>query len=134
MENNIFEVFYQDIAGPVQQNLMPGADISTHLFAQWEEHQALARLIFANGLESLLIGRFRGYIARVMGLYIRHHGIRVIDSERQAYMTDYLAGAFWMVLQRWVRTGFRYSAAQLAELFTQLTEPGFTQAMFPRDG
>ena len=127
--DSMFEVFYQNIEEPLRGDIHPGMGISNHLFAQWSRNRDFARLMFQPGLEALLIRRFRSYITRVMGFYIREHGIPVTDPERLAYMTDYLAGASWMVLQRWVESNFTYPESDLAGLFTQLTQPGFLDAL-----
>jgi len=128
--DTMFDAFYQAIEGPIQEGTpAPGIGISTHLFAQWSNNREFASLVFQAGLESLLIRRFRSYITRVMGLYIREHGIPVTDPERLGYMTDYLAGASWMVLQRWVASDFSYAESELAGLFAQLTQPGFLDAL-----
>lgn len=123
--DEMFEHFYNDIADQIRSSPYPGGDISRQLFAQWKEQQDFTRLVFRARAEDLLIRRFRSYISRVMGLYIREHGVVVQDAERMGFMIDYLAGAFWMVLERWAEGDFRYPEHELADLFAQLTRPGF---------
>ncbi|MDK2777080.1 MAG: TetR/AcrR family transcriptional regulator [Pseudomonadota bacterium] len=123
--DHMFDAFYQTIASPLTASPDPGDDISRYLFAQWSGQREFARLICANELESLLTGRFRAYVTRVLGLYVRSHAIAVTDSEKLGFMADYLAGAFWMVLKRWVAGGFAYDEQILAALFSRLTRPGF---------
>lgn len=127
--DGMFAVFYEEIADLIREAPVPGEDISRHLFAQWQRHRAFAERVFQAGSESLLINRFRSYIARVLGLYVREHGIAVTDTEQLGFMIDYLAGASWMVLARWVKDGFAYPQDGLAQLFSQLTRPGFLQVL-----
>lgn len=130
--DEMFERFYNDIADQIRSNPQPGGDVSRQLFAQWKAQQDFTRLVFRARAEDLLIRRFRSYIARVMGLYIREHGVVVQDAERMGFMVDYLAGAFWMVLERWVEGDFCYPERELANLFSQLTRPGFLAALAGR--
>ena len=127
--DHMFDAFYNDIAHVISTSPAPGLDISQPLFAQWQRHREFAQLMFRARVDDLLIRRFRSYIARVLGLYVRQHAIEVRDAERMGFMIDYLAGAFWMVLERWVSGNFRYPEDALANLFTQLTRPGFLDAL-----
>ncbi|PHS63678.1 MAG: hypothetical protein COB09_10560 [Thalassobium sp.] len=130
--DSVFAEFYDDIADMVGASPELDSDISQRLFEQWNRHRDFSRLIFSAGLESLLIKRFQNYIARVLGLYVRQHGIPVSDAEQLGFMIDYLAGASWMMLDRWVRNDFRYPAEKLASLFSQLSRPGFLDVMLQR--
>ncbi|WP_430460082.1 TetR/AcrR family transcriptional regulator [Thalassolituus sp. LLYu03] len=127
--DDMFDAFYSDIAERIASTVNPDSDISIALFAQWRAQADFARLVFRARVDDLLIRRFRSYIARVMGLYVRSHGLPVKDAERLGFMVDYLAGASWLVLERWVTGDFRYPEAQLAALFSQLTQPGFLDAL-----
>lgn len=130
--DTVFAEFYEDIAGMVGESPELNRDIGQRLFAQWDRHRDFSRLIFNAGLESLLIKRFQNYIARVLGLYVRQHQIVVSDAEQLGFMIDYLAGASWMMLDRWVRNDFRYPADKLADLFSELSRPGFLNVMLQR--
>ena len=122
--DNVFDSFYQEIEGHIIASAEPGDIIAWHLFNQWQQHADFAKLIIAADVEHLVIKSFRNYITRVMGLYIRNHSIPMNDPEALGFMVDYLAGASWMVLQRWIESDFRYPLDKLAKLYSQISRPG----------
>lgn len=122
--NNVFDTFYQEIEGDIIASPEPSDVIAWHLFHQWQQHADFAKLIIAADVEHLVIKSFRNYITRVMGLYIRHHAVPIRDAEAMAFVVDYLAGASWMVLQRWIESDFRYPLEKLAKLYSEISRPG----------
>jgi|TARA_B110000196_G_scaffold316272_1_gene327342 AcrR family transcriptional regulator len=123
--DNVFDSFYQEIESHIIESAEPGDIIAWHLFNQCQQHMDFSKLIVAADVEHLVIKSFRNYITRVMGLYIRNHAIPMSDPEALGFMVDYLAGASWMVLQRWIKSDFRYPLDKLARLYSQISRPGF---------
>ena len=122
--DNVFDSFYQEIEGYIIESPEPGNIIAWHLFNQWQQHADFSKLIITADVEHLVIKHFRNYITRVIGLYIRNHAMPMSDPEALGYTVDYLAGASWMVLQRWIKSDFRYPLDELAKLYTQISRPG----------
>lgn len=122
--DSVFDSFYQDIEGLIIASPDPGDIIAWHLFNQWQQHAEFSKLIIAADVEHLVIKSFRNYITRVMGLYIRNHSMPLNDPEALGFTVDYLAGASWMVLQRWIESDFRYPLDKLAKLYSQISRPG----------
>lgn len=122
--NGVFDDFYEDIEQYIIDSHEPGEIISWNLFNQWQQHAAFAKLIITADVEHLVIKSFRNYITRVMGLYIRNHSMPLNDPEAIAFIVDYLAGASWLVLQRWVASDFRYPLDKLSKLYSELSRPG----------
>ena len=122
--DSIFDSFYQEIEVHIIESSEPGDIIAWHLFNQWQQHADFAKLIIAADVEHLVIKSFRNYITRIMGLYIRNHAITMNDPEALGFVVDYLAGASWMVFQRWVESDFHYPLDKLATLYTQISRPG----------
>lgn len=122
--DNVFDSFYQEIEGHIIASPDPGEIIAWHLFNQWLQHADFAKLIIAADVEHLVIKIFRNYITRIMGLYIRNHSMPLNDPEALGFTVDYLAGASWMVLQRWTESNFRYPLDKLSKLYFQISRPG----------
>lgn len=122
--DSVFDLFYTEIEGYIIDSPDPGDIIAWHLFNQWQQHADFSKLIIAADVEHLVIKSFRNYITRVIGLYIRNHSIPMNDPEALGFTVDYLAGASWMVLQRWIQSDFRYPLDKLAKLYTQISRPG----------
>ena len=122
--DNVFDRFYEEIEGYIIASPDPGDIIAWHLFNQWQQHSDFSKLIIAADVEHLVIKSFRNYITRVMGLYMRNHAMPINDPEALGFTVDYLAGASWMVLQRWIHSDFRYPLDKLAKLYSQISRPG----------
>lgn len=122
--DNVFDSFYQEIERYIIESPDPGDIVAWHLFNQWQQHADFSKLIITADVEHLVIKHFRNYITRVIGFYIRNHSIKMTDSETLGFTVDYLAGASWMVLQRWIRSDFSYPLGELAKLYTQISRPG----------
>jgi AcrR family transcriptional regulator len=122
--DGVFDNFYQEIEAHIIASPEPGDIIAWNLFNQWQQHAEFAKLIIAADVEHLVIKSFRNYITRVMGLYIRNHSMPLNDPEALGFIVDYLAGASWMVLQRWVASDFNYPLEKLAKLYSELSRPG----------
>lgn len=122
--NGVFDDFYEDIEQYIIDSPEPGEIISWNLFNQWQQHAEFAKLIIAADVEHLVIKSFRNYITRVMGLYLRNHSMPLTDPEAIGFIVDYLAGASWLVLQRWVASDFRYPLDKLSKLYSELSRPG----------
>lgn len=122
--NSVFDDFYQDIEPYIIESPEPGEIISWNLFKQWQQHADFAKLIIAADVEHLVVKSFRNYITRVMGLYIRNHSMPLKDPEAIGFIVDYLAGASWLVLQRWVSSDFKYPLDKLSKLYSELSRPG----------
>jgi len=122
--DDVFDNFYQEIEGHIIASPDPDEIIAWHLFNQWQQHAEFAKLMIAADVEHLMIKSFRNYITRVIGLYIRNHSMPLNDPEALGFMVDYLAGASWLVLQRWVASDFKYPLEKLAKLYSELSRPG----------
>lgn len=122
--NGVFDDFYEDIEQYIIDSPEPGEVIAWNLFKQWQQHAEFAKLIIAADVEHLVIKSFRNYITRVMGLYIRNHAMPLNDPEALGFIVDYLAGASWLVLQRWVASDFKYPLDKLSKLYSELSRPG----------
>ena len=122
--DGVFDDFYQDIEQYIIASSEPSDIIAWNLFKQWQQHADFAKLIIAADVEHLVIKSFRNYITRVMGLYIRNHSIPLKDPDALGFIVDYLAGASWLVLQRWVSSNFRYPLEKLSKLYSDLSRPG----------
>lgn len=125
----VFDEFYQDIAGHIQASPDPDPVISRLLFEQWHQHARFARLVLSADIQHLVIKRFQNYISRTIGLYLRSHVKTAHDPEELAYVIDYLAGASWMVLKRWVESDFSYPLEKLSALYSELNRPGLLSVM-----
>lgn len=127
--NAVFEEFYEEIKEYIVELDLPEPRVAWHLFSQWKNHAEFARLVFEVEIEHLVLKSFKSYITRVVGLYIRNHDVEVKDPEALALCVDYLAGASWMMLNRWIQNDFQYPLEKMAALYTELSFPGMMKVI-----
>ena len=127
--DGVFEEFYQDIEGHIVASPEPDPIITWYLFKQWQDHGEVTKTLIEADIEHLVLRSFKNYITRVLGLYIRNHQVRIKDSESLAYCVDYLAGATWMVLQRWIKNDYQYPVEKIAQLYSELSRPGILKVL-----
>lgn len=127
--DEVFNDFYDDIAAHIKASPDPDPVISKLLFEQWRDHARFARLALTADIQHLVIKRFQNYISRTLGLYMRSHLKTPEDPEELAYVVDYLAGASWMVLKRWVESDFGYPLEKLSGLYSELNRPGLLSVL-----
>ena len=127
--NAVFENFYKEIEQHIVASPEPNPIVSWHLFKQWENHAPFAKLIIEADIEHLVIKSFKNYITRVMGLYIRNHSVQMKDPEALGYIVDYLAGASWMMLNRWIQNDFKFALEKIASLYSEITQPGILKVL-----
>ncbi|CAA0110077.1 Uncharacterised protein [BD1-7 clade bacterium] len=127
--NNVFEDFYASIEAHIVASAEPDSVIAWHLFNQWKTHSEFATLIVSADISHLVVACFKNYIARIMGLYIRNHEVTLKDPEALGFIVDYLAGASWMMLTRWIESDFEYSLDKIAKLYSEITRPGILKIL-----
>jgi AcrR family transcriptional regulator len=127
--DEVFDDFYQDIAVHIKASPDPDPVISTLLFEQWKNHARFSKLALAADIQHLVIKRFQNYISRTIGLYVRCHIKTPSDPDELAYVIDYLAGASWMILRRWVDSDFSYPLEKLSSLYSELNRPGLLSVL-----
>ncbi|MCR5793901.1 MAG: TetR family transcriptional regulator [Solobacterium sp.] len=83
-----------------------------YFFAFWQRHRAYASLLEKNGMLYMLVNRFHLYLDRT-GLTFAGG----VPSTELVYLSSYIAGGLWMMLQAWLQRGFRETPQQLAAIF-----------------
>ena len=128
-----FEVMFNDFYAQVDEYLTttPGADpiIGEILFKQWSDNADLARMVVQTEIESLLLGEFKHYVGRVIQRYNSAHKLPIQDSKLLPYVVDFIAGASFMVIMRWIKDDFPIDAQQMGSLYANLVQPGLMQVL-----
>ena len=103
--------------------------IAVLMFQQWKDHGAVAKLLVEEGVEAILLNEFKRYVGDIIDRYIEVHNVRIDSAGRLRYVIDYLAGASFSVIVRWVREDFKEDPVMLAELYSELSRPGLVSVM-----
>ena len=86
-----------------------------YFFTFWKSHRNYALLLEKSGMSYMLMNRFHLYLDRTAINYYDS-----VASSEQIYADSYVAGGLWMILQTWLRGGFRETPEQLADIFERV--------------
>lgn len=104
-------------------------EIAVLMFRQWQQHSSIARLLVSEDVEAILLNEFKTYVGRTIARYLEVHNLNVVSDGRMQYVIDYLAGASFSVIVRWIRADFYESPEELASLYASLSRPGLVQVL-----
>lgn len=126
---SMFLQFYEQIEPHLVSS--PNADpiIAEIMFRQWSDNADVARLLVEPDVESIVLSEFKRYVGRIMEQYIAAHGIQVHEHQHVNYLIDFLTGASFMVIMRWIKEGFPVPAKDMGNLYSDLVRPGLLQVL-----
>ncbi|MFY9178557.1 MAG: TetR/AcrR family transcriptional regulator [Venatoribacter sp.] len=125
----LFTQFYEQVDDYLTKT--PDADpiIGEILFKVWVDNAALARLLTGDDIEALMLNEFKRYVERIILRYVSAHKLPVQNSTLLPYVVDFLAGASFMVIMRWIKDDFPISAEKMGALYANLVQPGLLQVL-----
>lgn len=130
---SFFEIMFLNFYNEVDDYLTstPNADpiIGEIMFRQWSDNADLAKLMIAAEVENLMLGEFKHYVQRVITRYTTAHQLPIQHSPLLPYIVDFIAGATFMVIMRWIKDGFPLDATKMGALYANLVQPGLLQVM-----
>lgn len=121
--DEMFEKFYAEIDAYITQSKDADPVIASIMFHQWYDNAEFARLLMQTDIDSLMLAQFKNYVARVVERFMDAHNI-ANRAGLLPYVVDFLAGASFMVITRWVREGFQETPEVMGELYASLVRPG----------
>ncbi|MDF1764588.1 MAG: TetR/AcrR family transcriptional regulator [Oleibacter sp.] len=104
-------------------------EISILMFRQWQQNADVAQLLVAPDVEAILLNEFKVYVGQTIDRYMELHNLKLSRDGHLQYVIDYLAGASFSLIVRWIRGGFKESPEELAQLYSSLAQPGLIQVM-----
>lgn len=126
---SMFLAFYEQVDAHLVQRADNDPLIAELMFRQWSDNATFARLLVQDDVEALMLSEFRRYVGRIMQRYISAHRLPVADDRLQPYIIDFLAGASFMVIVRWIKDDFPVGAAEMGALYANLVRPGLVQVL-----
>lgn len=126
---SMFLQFYDQVDDYLTGN--PNADpiIAEIMFRQWSDNATFARLLVVDDIEALMLSEFKRYVDRIMRRYIQAHKLPIRDTSLLPYVVDFLAGASFMVIVRWIKDDFPVDAKEMGGLYANLVRPGLLQVL-----
>lgn len=121
--DEMFEKFYSEVDEYITQRKDADPVIASIMFRQWSDNAIFARLLVQDDIENLMLTQFKNYVSRVVERFMDAHSIQN-KAGLLPYVVDYLAGASFMVITRWVREGFVETPEVMGELYASLVRPG----------
>lgn len=121
----MFVQFSEQIDPYLTKSLHADPMIATLMFRQWSDNAYFAKLLA--DIEALMLNEFKRYVARIIERFVTAHGLKISSEGRLGYVIDFLTGASFMVIVRWVRDDFPLPAEEMGTLYADLVRPGLLQ-------
>jgi len=125
---SMFVRFYEQVDDYLTRSTNADPVIAEIMFRQWSDNAAFARLLVEADVEALVLSEFKHYVGRIMARYVSAHNLPV-SSSLMNYVVDFIAGASFMVIVRWIREGFPVGAKEMGQLYASLVRPGLLQVL-----
>lgn len=125
----MFNNFYEQVDDYLTKTPNTDPIIGEIMFRQWSDNAGLAKLMVNAEVETIMLNEFRQYVNRVMERYIQAHKLTIQGSTLLPYVVDFITGATFMVIVRWIKDDFPVDATMMGKLYANLVQPGLIQVM-----
>ncbi|ASP38591.1 hypothetical protein CHH28_07840 [Bacterioplanes sanyensis] len=126
---NMFADFYQQIDPYLTRSLDADPMIATLMFRQWSDNSEFSRVLLQADVEALILTEFSRYVRRIIERFVTVHQLPLKHSGQLDYVIDFLTGASFMVIARWIREDFPITAEEMGELYADLIRPGLLNVL-----
>lgn len=126
---NMFADFYQQIDPYLTRSLDADPMIATLMFRQWSDNSEFSRVLLQADVEALILTEFSRYVRRIIERFVTVHQLPLKCSGQLDYVIDFLTGASFMVIARWIREDFPITAEEMGELYADLIRPGLLNVL-----
>ncbi|MDC0661027.1 TetR/AcrR family transcriptional regulator [Marinobacter sp. SS21] len=127
--DDMFDRFFERIEG--QLNLADSVDepVARLMFATFAAEKTFSRVLTQDSVQSILLGRFQGYLARVVGHVSRQSGGYRLPPNQLTYLIDYWAGGSFLLIKQWIERDFTPGEEEMARLYSKLALSGLRALM-----
>lgn len=120
----MFEGFYHEVESYFTERSDADPVIATIMFKQWSENAEAAKLLVQEDIEPIMLAAFKQYVESIVERFIAAHDLPISNSTMLPYVVDFMAGASYMVITRWIREGMEQSPEELGDIYATLVRPG----------
>lgn len=119
--DEMFEGFFVEIEEALAHADLLDEGAAERMFATFSREKAFSRVLTQDSVQAILQGRFRSYLARIVGRVVRENRDFKLSPAQMAYLIDFWAGGSFLLIKRWVERDFQPSEAEMAQLYAKLT-------------
>ncbi|MDX1456404.1 MAG: TetR/AcrR family transcriptional regulator [Marinobacter sp.] len=119
--DEMFEGFFVEIEEALAHADLLDEGAAERMFATFSREKAFSRVLTQDSVQAILQGRFRSYLARIVGRVVRESSGFKLSPGQMAYLIDFWAGGSFLLIKRWVERDFQPSEAEMAQLYAKLT-------------
>lgn len=125
----MFNNFYEQVDEYLTKTPNTDPIIGEIMFKQWSDNSKVAKLMVNAEVEIIMLNEFRHYVSRVMDRYVQAHKLTIQGSTLLPYVVDFITGATFMVIVRWIKDDFPIDSSMMGKLYANLVQPGLIQVM-----
>lgn len=126
--DGVFEQFAREI-DPLLTGEMISEAVGVQLFAQIRDHVALLGILSQARADLVVVERFQEYVLHIFQRFMEKTRRRPTNPQLLDFVANYLAGATWIMLRRWIENGLLQSAETMGHLYFELIQPGLTNVL-----
>lgn len=120
--DDVFENYFDAIESSLG-NIAQSYDVTNYqLYKHWHDNSEILMKVINANIDGLVFERFRRYITRVLGNMLRQQEVRVKDPALVAYTVDYIAGASFHLILRWMKEGTPYDPEFMGKFQSMLMQ------------
>jgi AcrR family transcriptional regulator len=116
-----FMEFYSDLVAATLVGEYTRLKLCTQLFAYWERHPDLLKLIAGADVQREIIERLQNYLRQILLHLKAQTGKPAADGHALDLMVSFMASGTYALLSRWGLEGLPYSAEQMGRFLHELT-------------
>ncbi len=127
--DDMFDRFFERIEHQLDLSASVDEQVARLMFATFAAEKTFSRVLTQDSVQSMLLGRFQGYLARVVGHVSRQSGGYRLPPNQLTYLIDYWAGGSFLLIKQWIERDFTPGEADMAHLYAKLALSGLRALM-----
>ena len=127
--DELFESFYLMTQEAFSHPESIDAQTATKMFEVFLSARHASNLLVQTSVQQVLLGRFRGYLSRLVGHMLQAPEARPIPSEVLPFMIEFWAGGSLRMIARWVENDYQPAPEIMGEIYAELTVSGMKKLL-----
>lgn len=122
--DEMFNSFFEQIEDSLKHTDQLTEETAEKMFLSFFNEPKFSRILLQEELHPMLLGRFKGYLARIVGRVSQQNTRFDVPDKQLSFLIDYWAGGSFHLIVRWVGDSFQPSCKAMAGIYARLTLSG----------
>ena len=127
--DEMFETFFERIEADLIDASALDERVATRVFETFYAEKDFSAVLTQESVQPLLMNRFRGYMARIIGHMLRETRGFSPPASQLDYLISFWAGGSLLLIRQWVANDFQPSEEEMGQMYSKLTLSGMRALM-----